>query len=220
MLALVGTLVGCGLLRVNEPQMGQYSYTHKPNYQGLVVREIPIWIDRGFGESDRVAIDDAIRAWNYSLNGYIKLRVVDTEFDMEVDKIVTQVKSNGWLIMKIEGNNPMVPVLKDGYRTIGFCERVGGNHLYLIRDRLSNEDIFGVTLHEMGHLLGSGQVGDHLMHPHFSRAKFQCIDSVTLVEVAKYNGIPADRMNYCFDVDAMGSPVMDMDIEVSCPMVE
>lgn len=220
LLALAGTLVGCGAFSfINQPQLGRYTYTHKPDYEGPTVRVIPIWIDKDFGLADKVAIDDAINAWNYSLNGYIRLRVVDTEFDMEVDKIVTQVKSNGWLIMKINGDNAMVPLLKDGYRTIGFCERVGGNHLYLVRDRLMNEDIFGVTMHEMGHLLGSPHVGERLMFPHFSRARFQCVDSVTLEQVARYNGIPLDRLNYCVDTDGH-APVKDNGIEISCPTVD
>ena len=122
-IALGATMIGCGVFRVmSEPRLGMYTYTQQPDYQGVPVKVIPIWIDKGFGQADRVAIDDAIKAWNYSLNGYIRLTVVDTEFDMEVSKIVTQVRLNGWLIMRINGDNPMVPILKDGYRTVGFCE--------------------------------------------------------------------------------------------------
>jgi hypothetical protein len=221
-LGLAGTLIGCGVFTLmNQPQLGQYTYTHKSTNEGVPTRFVPIWIDKDFGAADLVAIDDAVNAWNYSLNGYVKLKIVDTQFDMEIDKIVTQVKSNGWLIMKIDGSNAMVPAQKEpGMRTVGFCERVGGNHLYLVRDRLMNEDVFGVTMHEMGHLLGSGHVGDHLMYPTYSRARFQCVDEKTLEQVANYNHIPLDRLNYC--VDSTGTaPVKDKkEDSISCPTVE
>lgn len=214
---------GCGLFHImTQPRDGQFVYTQQPQFAGPAVRTIPIWIDKDFGESDKLAIDDAIKAWNYALNGYIKLQVVDTEFDMEIPKIVEQVKANGWLFMKINSDNPMVPALANGYRTVGFCERVGGNHLYLVRDRLFNQDVFGVTMHEMGHLLGSGHVGEHLMYPHFSRARFQCVDHETLEKVADYNHIPLDRLNFCVDTDGMGNVVKDKGDggkeEISCPL--
>ena len=194
-------LWGCGsLLRTaNGPQLGEYEYTHRVEYKGDVVREIPIWIDVGFGEGDRVAIMDAINAWNYVLNGHIVLKVVDIKFDMEVDKIVKQVQENGWLIMKIGSLSSLVPDNDEGYWTIGFTERLGGNHLYLVRDRLGNDDVFGVTLHEIGHLLGAGHVGERLMYPHFSRAGFQCVDWVSMEAVARYQGLDDKDLNYCMD---------------------
>lgn len=200
-LALLGGLVaGCATM-MSQPMLGRYSYSQKELYQGQPVRVIPIWIDKDFGEADRVAIDDALQAWNYAMNGYIRLKVVDTSFDMEVDKIVQQVNQNGWLIMKIKSDNHLVPTSEKGYWTIGFTEKIGGNHLYLVRDRLANEDVFGVTLHEIGHLMGSGHVGERLMYPHYSRARFQCIDYVTIAKVADYQNLPVGALNYCTDKD-------------------
>jgi Matrixin len=202
-------LGGCAWLSgAMGPREGQYTYTNKTTYLGPPARQIPIWVDKNFGAADKIAIDDAVNAWNYALNGFIVLKVVDTEFDMEIPKIVDQVKSNGWLFMRIDSSNPMVPILKDGFRTIGFCEVVGGHHLYLVRDRMFNSDVFGVTMHEMGHLLGAEHKGDKLMYPHFTRARFQCVDLVTIQQVADYNHIPADRLNFCVDTDGI-NPVTD-----------
>lgn len=203
---LAGLVSGCASL--GQPILGRYTYSQKELYQGPAVRVIPIWIDKDFGEADRVAIDDAIRAWNYAMNGYIRLKVVDTNFDMEIDKIVSQVNQNGWLIMKIKSDNHLVPTSDKGYWTIGFTERIGGNHLYLVRDRLANEDVFGVTLHEIGHLMGSGHTGERLMFPHYSRARFQCIDWDTVRTVAKYNDLPVEALNYCTDKD-MGQATVE-----------
>lgn len=197
---IAGLIAGCATL--NQPILNRYQYTRQDLYQGQPVRVIPIWIDKNFGEADKVAIDDAIQAWNYAMNGYVRLRVVDTAFDMEVDKIVSQVNQNGWLFMKIRSDNKLVPTQSEkGYWTIGFVERVGGNHLYLVRDRLGNDDIFGVTLHEIGHLMGSGHIGERLMYPHYSRARFQCVDYETIKKVADYQKVPLSALNYCVDKD-------------------
>lgn len=219
---VAGAIVGCATL--SQPRMGRYYYTQRALNQSQPVRVIPIWIDKDFGEADKVAIDDAVQAWNYAMNGYVRLKVVDTAFDMEVDKIVSQVKQNGWLFMKIKSDNKMIPDQKEkGFWTIGFVERIGGNHMYLVRDRLANEDVFGVTLHEIGHLMGSGHTGERLMYPHYTRARFQCIDYVTIKTVAGYFNLPLENLNYCMDkdIDQAGSPVKPDSgpiLSIDCPM--
>lgn len=203
-LALMISLLasGCaGWTVMTEPQLGRYEYTRQGLRAVTPIRTIPIWIDRDFGEADKLAIDDAINAWNYAMNGYVKLVVVDTQFDMEIPKIVEQVKEGGWLFMKVTSDNSLVPSNDKGYKTIGFTEMVGGHHLYLVRDRLQNDDVFGVTLHEIGHLMGSEHVGDRLMYPHYSRARFRCIDYVTVQSVANAWDVPVERLNYCVDKD-------------------
>lgn len=197
----IGVLTGCNAL-LGQPQLGRYVYTQTATQAATPIRTIPIWIDKGFGQADRLAIDDAIRAWNYSMNGYVVLKVVDWEFDMEIGKIVESVKQNGWLFMKIDHTNSMVPDNTKGYWTIGFTERVGGHHLYLVRDRLQNEDVFGVTLHEIGHLMGSEHVGERLMYPHYSRARFQCVDFDTIKSVAEAWDLVPASLNYCVDKEA------------------
>lgn len=201
--ALIAVLVsGCvsGLRIGTEPKLGVYQYTHKEKYIGAPVRSIPIWIDKNFGAADKVEIDKAIDAWNFAMNGYVVLKVVDTQFDMEVPKIVEQVNKGGWLFLKTDSTSKMVPSQNEkGYWTIGFVEQVGGHHLYLVRDRISNEDVFGITMHEIGHLMGSPHTGNRLMYPHYSRARFQCVDYATQVKVASYFDVPLSGLNYCAD---------------------
>ena len=225
LIALIIAIVvaACGGVTLNpvQPKLGLFHYTHAPSYTGTPVRTFPIWIDKNFGEADKLEIDNAVMAWNFAMNGYIVLKVVDTNFDMEVDKIVTQVNQGGWLFMKIKSDSKLVPARSTpGYWTIGFCEQVGGHHLYLVRDRLTNDDIFGVTLHEIGHLMGSGHVGQRLMYPHYSRARFQCIDYDTMVKVSGFFDLEMDKLNYCMDGEPVtseekpeGGPMMS-----NCPM--
>jgi hypothetical protein len=200
--ALAALAIGCASSWkiITEPKLGVYSYSHKARYTGTPVREIPIWIDKNFGEADKVEIDKAIDAWNFAMNGYVILKVVDTHFDMEVSKIVEQVNKGGWLFMKVDSTNKMIPPQDEkGYWTIGFTEQLGGHHMYLVRDRIGNDDVFGITMHEIGHLMGSPHVGQRLMYPHYTRARFQCIDYATQVKVAKFFDIPLEGLNYCTD---------------------
>ena len=209
-------LVLSGCLIFNSPREGSYLYTEHGGHASIALREIPIWVDGNFGEADILEIDRAVERWNYALNGYIVLRIVDYHFDMEVRKIQEQIRENGWLFLKLDSRESYTPpVGSAGYYSIGFVERVGGNHLYLIRDRLKNEEVFGVTLHEIGHLLGSGHVGDRLMSPHFSMAGNQCIDFLTLEAVSKAQGLPMNRLNYCYDAAIGDIKQMGEDAEVS-----
>lgn len=207
---LVGGLItGCSLLRE-----GGYSYTRVEPYKGKPWRYIPIWVDKNFGEGDRLSIEDAVSNWNYALNGYLKLEIVDFNFDMETDKIIRRVKSGGWLILKIDHTNAMVPAESVGKSwLVGFTERIGGHHLYLVRDRLKNETVVGVTMHEIGHMLGSRHVGEGLMHPQVSMKRFRCIDFDTMVSVAKYRGLLPAQLNYCVEKE-----VVNEKESISCPL--
>src|SRR5271166_5368407 len=67
-------------------------------------KTINIWVDKDFGEADRVSIDDAIMQWNYALNGSIVLKVNSYEFEMTNNDVLNEVKvkGNGWLFLKID----------------------------------------------------------------------------------------------------------------------
>ena len=196
---IVALIAGCAafLHPSGEPELGEYNYTHRPLYVGEPQRVIQVWVDKNFDNEDQVRIAKSVEAWNFVLNGHIKIEIVDTQFDMEVEKIVSQVRSNGWLIMKINSDSMLIPSSEKGFSVIGFTERVGGNHMWLVRDRLTYLSMYGVTLHEIGHLMGSDHVGQRLMYPHYTQARFQCIDFETIKEVAKWNHLPIGDLNYC-----------------------
>jgi hypothetical protein len=214
---ILGT-IGCAHIWGNptDPPMGHYYYTERPVSPDPPKRVIHIWVDKNFPDYDQKSIAEAVDNWNIALNGRIKLQIVDTQFDMEVDKIVTQVKENGWLFMKIDSSNPIIPAEKEpGFVTIGFADRIGGTHMYLIRDRLNYWDVKGITMHEIGHLLGSDHTGKRLMFPHYTQARFQCVDWDTISQVAKYQGLDVDQLNFCLDRDDTESqiPVHDAGVE-------
>jgi hypothetical protein len=201
----VGT--GCALFKslTREPLLGQYDYIHAPPYAGMPNREIPIWISHDIGAADQIEISKAVEQWNFVLNGYVHLSIVDTHFDMEVSKITESVKQGGWLIMQIDGHSSLIPIAKPGLWVLAFVDRIGGSHMFLVRERFGNEDLFGITMHEIGHLLGSPHLGHKLMYPTFSKYRYQCVDFETAAAVAEHQGIRPEDLNYCVDRDSLAS---------------
>lgn len=164
------------------------------------IKVIPIYIDKDFGAADKVAIDDAITQWNYALNGNIVLVVASTEFDMDIPTLKKCVAGGCWMFMPVNSANPMVEPANPGQpMTLAWTNDIGvlGNRIYFIRDRIQNEWMTGITLHEMGHLLGAEHDSAYLMRPSFSWASSRCVDYDAALEVAKYWNLDIKTMKYC-----------------------
>lgn len=172
-----------------------FSYTHVP-ISGQSVQVIDIWVDKNFGEADKVLITNGIDQWNYSLNGYIRLNIVSTDFDMEPEVLKQVMGYHGWIFLKIDSNSSFAPD-GEGHRVLAFVNMIGGNIIYYIRDRIANEGMYGITMHEAGHLLGARHSSGYLMSPHYSVGLYRCIDKGTMVQVTGYWHIPMAGINYC-----------------------
>jgi hypothetical protein len=171
-------ILGCSHIR-------EYGYTR---VSGIPIREERvIYVDKGFGRGDRIEINRAIEQWNYVLNGFLYLRVESWEYEME--------PVEGYLFLKIDHTVSFIPVASTG-ETLAFVDTIGGRLLYLVRDRLGNEDVYPIMLHEIGHLLGAKH-GQKLMLPIYDRAEYQCIDGETVSAVAQHNGYDFSKMNHC-----------------------
>jgi len=172
-----------------------YKYTDNPKQ--VTIKTIPIVVDKNFSDNDKASIKAAIVAWNYSLNGYINLVVESWQFDMEPNVIEYILSRKGYMVMKIDSKNSIVTTTAGLEDALAFCNDIGGNYMYFIRDRLREADIKYIALHEFAHLLGAPHVGNNLMYPNYSKYTYQCIDYDTLSAVASYQNLPVGRLNYC-----------------------
>lgn len=167
-------------------------------------RIIQVYIDKQFGEADKIEMQKAIDQWNFALNNNIKIEISPIPFDMEPQLIEQIRREKGWIFMKIDKNNPMIPPDTVAgpdtprYFTMAFCDFVGGSKTWFIRDKIDDTDkIYGITLHEIGHLLGARHTGKLLMSPHFDAEAYKCVDKGTVNQVSDFIGIPIEELNYC-----------------------
>jgi len=187
----------------------KYTYTNNGAFVGSTKRNIPIYIDKTFSTTDKLAIDNAISQWNYALNGQIKLRVVNYNFDMEPTLIMQSRRGQGWLILKVNSDNYAIPddvpykqckLIKGCVSTLAWADRVGGSVIKVIRDRISADAVETITLHEMGPLLSLTHNEadlESLMYPRYGKLRYLCIDYDSVMRVANAYGLNLSLMNYC-----------------------
>lgn len=163
-----------------------------------VVRDIPILVDLSFDNNDEIAINNAVAQWNYALNGWEHLHVVGRIF---VDDNELTKHHDGWLFVKALPTDAVIKKADKDYLpknwVIGLTNYLGGNQVFIVKERTGKDNFLGVLLHEIGHLLGANHIGTGLMRPNFNRYHQQCIDRDAIEEVATHEKLPVDTLNYC-----------------------
>ena len=183
------------------PHTYSFTYVNSAHQRAMSpVRIQKIYLDSAFGDADAVAIQDALDRWRYALNGYLDFKTIAVDVvHGSLDPLKEANSGKAWIFLKIDSQNPLVVFHdKPEVKSLAFVEKIGGNTLYLVRDRVNNENVRGVIMHEVGHLLGAEHRRDeNLMQPLYDDANSQCIDKETLQQVAEYQHIPTENMNYC-----------------------
>jgi predicted Zn-dependent protease len=170
------------------------------NKPGTVpVHIIPVYIEESFTLKDKGSIISAIDSWNKSLNGYIVLKVESTEFKLNAASKVKAQSDESYLILKLYSSNEMIVKRDEGtdFVTLGLANKVGGNWMYIIRDRLGDDDITPIAMHELAHLLGADHTDRYLMNRTYIRTQYKCIDADTIKQVADKWMLPMKKLNYC-----------------------
>lgn len=150
-------------------------------------KQITVWIDNDFDEKDLNEIKSALHQWSFALNGNIILSGKVIEKNLK--------NLNGWTILKINSGNGILKEMGKGESVMAFVDKVGGDKVYLIRDRI--EDVEGTVLHEIGHLLGVEHQQNGLMDKWYNKEEYKCVDYTTLQQVAQIYKLDIDGLRYC-----------------------
>lgn len=180
---------------------GPYHYIQHPTAV-VPSRNLPVYLDAQFGEADKVEIQKALDQWNFALNGYLTLDVVDYRSPLHYPLThaeKTRIESeHGILILRIDSASPLIQETQHPPRVLAFVYPViGGNYVYLIRDRMLNDGVKLITMHELGHALGAHHTHGGLMNPEYYPYMYQCVDRPVLEEVASYQHLDFGRLNWC-----------------------
>lgn len=191
-------VLSCGFVPIGAAHPFAYIRADAPPH--TVAREIPVFLDANLTAEDKLHIDDALRQWNYGLNDYVRFKIVDLDFQMEPSNIRFAEIANGLMILQVSKDYPFIPAQKEpGMWTLAWAD-VDAARIYLVRDRMKTPDIFPVMMHELGHFLHAQHRGGHnLMYPTYDPIKYQCIDKMTMQQVATYLNLNINHLNYCMD---------------------
>jgi hypothetical protein len=176
-----------------------YRYINSPNIKETNSKVIPIWIDTRFSKEDGKNIKEGLSQWELALNGYIKFNIVSTKFNMEDAPLKLANNGKAWIFIKIDSSNPILKTSKVFTNlTLSFTDDLGGHYVYMIRDRFDDNWTKGLVMHEVGHLLGAADDhGNDLMNATYHLEDTECIDKTTLTQVANYQHLPIQNLNYC-----------------------
>lgn len=193
-------MIGCG-----GPGMYEYrSVSPERNIQGF--EKIPIYVGLGFSQAQRMTIYNVINEWNYSLNGYARIEVVDWKFDRHSDsgKIIKkniEISDEGIMILPVKVGDTLIKELNNEENTaaIAFVDDLGNaHHIVVIVDRMGRRNFHQILLHEFGHALGARHVrARSLMFSSLENSQTDCVDKITAAQIANYRSFNLDHMNYC-----------------------
>lgn len=192
LIGMVMLMMGC-LSRPSTP----FVYLSVPEEAAVSPKVVyHLYVEDSFSATDKAAISAAVGHWNFALNGYVKIEIVSLTY-----KFGDAIGADDWTIVKIDHSNEKVKD-KNKWQQLAFADKVGGKHLWIVRDRIKDGWMVGIILHEIGHLLGAAHgKSDNLMQPHFKENGYVCVDEETLKQVAVHQHIGMKKLNFCVRYD-------------------
>jgi predicted Zn-dependent protease len=180
------------------PLQHQIQYTKHPGPVMTMVQHVPIYIDEKFSAHQRAEIHAAIDDWNFALNGYTDLIVVDDSYDMGIAAAEKVIRTHeGIIILAVGTDSPMVEEMGDG--VLAWVNEIDGNLMHVVYDRIGTRNMRAIMVHEFGHALGLPHiyVKNTVMYPNYNYGS-TCIDKITLMALQSvHSRYDVNHMNFC-----------------------
>jgi len=163
-----------------------------------MVQHIPIYVDAKFNSHQRAEIHAAVDEWNYALNGYTELIVVEDDYDMGLEVAERVLRTHeGIIILAVDADSPRVEDMGDG--VLAWMNEIDGNLMQVVHDRIGTRNMRAIIVHEFGHALGLPHVfiKNTVMYPSYNYGS-TCIDKITLMSLQSvHSRYDIAHMNYC-----------------------
>lgn len=199
-IALLAMVSGCGTT------LYQYhSVDAEVNNQHYKI--FPIYVDKSFNAQELATVDQVVADWNYVLNGYMKIQVQPVKFthsdETTTDTLLEKIKQTNEGLMMVGANHddPLIEnSVADGDGKLAFVNALGERAFLMtvVRDRIGTKNLHKILLHEFGHSLGANHIqAVSLMYPYYGYMQMNCVDKITVAQVASYYNLDLNHMNYC-----------------------
>lgn len=188
-------LIGCG----TTTSYFEYHNVEKASHINYV-KKIPIWIDSGFSDKEMDEIMLGVGEWNKSLNGQMVLEVEKERFlglAGGAGLVKKAVISNlGWVMIKV--GEEEAEEMEVSPQVLAFVTGKDKHFLIVLGERIGTRSLKEIAMHEMGHLLGADHLEvNGLMYPTNSVHQVNCIDKVSMLQVAGMWDLDSSKMTYC-----------------------
>jgi len=180
---------------------------------------IPVWIDSNFTPNQAMSIEAAVDEWNQVFNGQIVM-IVQTHQEQGVDKKMYTYPTT---FLSYEGGQQLVKnseesglgivvfamqiadkknLAHDDSGVLAYVEGPGQHAVYVVPQRFGTRSMKDVVMHELAHLFGALHVNaPSLETPYYSSNQYDCIDKITVAQVAAVQHLDFHSLNYCIVPD-------------------
>jgi hypothetical protein len=158
---------------------------------------VGVGIDAAFTPQEYDDIRHAIENWNTALAHRIYFDIAPGRIPSRTMQGEQGVRQPGMQLLRIPSSHPMLdgPIYKN---TLAMAlGPVSRGFIYVIHNRIPKRGLTGITMHEMGHSLGSGHLEKGLMEPRYSPKAQRCIDARTMQAVATAQRVTFDKLDWC-----------------------
>lgn len=197
----ISLIFGCSSVRM-------YSYHSVPSAKNNQHQRIyPVYIDKSFPKDQLKTITSVIDEWNNVLNGNIVIEVVrndiDNENEEQLEDLVKKMRQEreGLVMLNLNHDNELITgIVEETDGTLAFVNSIGNraNVMVVVGDRIGRKNLHKILLHEFGHAFGANHTNaQSLMYPYYSGVQMDCVDKITVAQVANYHGFSFKSMNYC-----------------------
>ena len=187
-----------GTTEVASLRPQQPVYTGHAAAAGSEAEIVPLRLGAGFELGERAKILRAVNEWNHSLNGVVRLEIVNDPTAAPMAAAAGNPFGRVWTIAALRGAEPARGQLMGHALAVTQPLPAGGGIVVVHVDRLGNRDLGAVMRHEIGHVLGLGhEPGSRLMSTHYVGDNQQCVDRGTIAVLAANRKRPMSSFNWC-----------------------